>query len=311
MTISEMQEQIRELKQKTNTAVLAHSYQAREILETADITGDSFQLSVAAKSAEQRNLILCGVKFMAETAKILNPEKHVFLANKNAGCPMAEQLTPETLAAMKKAEPDRAVAAYINTTAELKKLCDVCVTSSGAVQIVQNMEAEKILFIPDRNLGEFIKKQVPEKDIKLIDVGCCPVHNAVTAEDVLKAKANYPDALVLVHPECKPEVLKYADYIGSTTGIMEFAKNSSKNEFIIGTEMSITAHLQYECPEKHFYALSGKILCADMKMTTLPDLLNTLQSVAQNDGKAFEIIMSDEDIKQAGRCIENMLKYSG
>lgn len=307
--IKDIQKQIIELKQKTDTAVLAHSYQAREILEVADITGDSLQLSVAAKEAKQKNLILCGVKFMAETAKILNPEKRVFLANSEAGCPMAEQFSADEIVEMKKAEPDRKVVAYINTTAELKKHCDVCVTSSAAVRIVQNMQGDKILFIPDCNLGAYIKNKLPEKDIKLVE-GCCPVHAAVTAEDVRTAKQKYPNAPVLVHPECKPEVLELADYIGSTTGIMEYAKNSPEMEFIIGTEMAICEHLQYDCPDKDFYPLSVKILCPDMKLTTLPDLQKTLVSIEKGDNRAFEIIMNEEDIRQAGRCIEEMLRLS-
>jgi len=310
MTINDMQCRIRELKQKTDTAILAHSYQAREILEIADIKGDSYTLSVEARSATQRNLLLCGVRFMAETAKILSPDKRVYLANGGAGCPMAEQISFEELQAMKAAEPDRQVVCYINTTAELKKLCDVCVTSSAAVEIVRNMEAEKILFIPDSNLGNYIKKQVPEKDIKLMEGGC-PVHAAVTAEDVRAAKNSHPFALVLAHPECTPEVLELADYIGSTTGIMEFAEQSSARQFIIGTEMSIAEHLKYACPDKEFYPLSGKLLCPDMKLTTLPDLLKTLVSIDADDGRAAEIIMNETDMEQAGWCIVNMVKYSG
>ena len=307
--ISDIQKQIIELKTKTDTAVLAHSYQAREITEVADITGDSYQLSAAAKYAKQHNLILCGVKFMAETVKILNKDKRVFMANAEAGCPMAEQIDPELLIALKQKNPDRQVVAYINTTAELKKLCDVCVTSSSAIEIIRNMESEKILFIPDCNLGDYIKKQVPEKDIKLIEGGC-PVHAAVTPGDVKAAKSKYPHALVLVHPECVPAVLELSDFVGSTSGIMEFAKKSEAREFIIGTEMSIAEHLQYDCPDKEFYPLSKKILCPNMKITTLPDLFKTLRSVENGDGRALEIVMSDEDIAQAGRCIENMLKYS-
>jgi quinolinate synthase len=307
--ISDIQNQIRELKQKTDTIILAHSYQKREILEAADITGDSYALCISAKTAKQCNIILCGVKFMAETAKILNPGKRVFIANTEAGCPMAEQLTPEELAELKRSEPDRQVVAYINTTAELKKLCDVCVTSSAAVNIVRNMEAEKILFIPDINLGEYIKKQLPEKDIMLVEGGC-PVHAAVDAGDVRAAKALHPDALLLAHPECPPAVLELADYIGSTSQIMDFAKASAAHEFIIGTEMSIAEHLQYDCPDKAFYALSKKILCPDMKLTTLPELLNVLRMIEKDNAAANEIVMSQEDIEQAGRCIENMLKYS-
>ncbi|MCL2693882.1 MAG: quinolinate synthase NadA, partial [Oscillospiraceae bacterium] len=187
--------------------------------------------------------------------------------------------------------------------------CDVCVTSSAAINIVRNMEAEKILFIPDINLGEYIKKQLPEKDIMLVEGGC-PVHAAVDADDVRAAKALHPDALLLAHPECPPAVLELADYIGSTSQIMDFAKASDAHEFIIGTEMSIAEHLQYDCPDKAFYALSKKILCPDMKLTTLPELLNVLRMIEKNNAAANEIVMSQEDIEQAGRCIENMLKYS-
>ncbi len=304
--IKNLQEEINILKKKTNTVILAHSYQSREIVEVCDFSGDSFQLSVDAKNAKEQNLLLCGVKFMAETAKILNPDKNVFIANTNAGCPMAEQLEPEMLAYLKKQEPDRKVVAYINTTAELKKLSDVCVTSSSAVKIVKNMDADKLMFIPDCNLGAYVKAQVPEKDIKLCEGGC-PVHAAVTVEDLNEAKRLHPNALVLVHPECIPAVAKEADYIGSTSGIMEYAKKSPNKEFIIGTEMAIREHLQYECPDKSFYLLSSKILCPNMKMTTLVDVYNTLRDIDEGK-KDNEIIMSADDIRDAGKCIDEMLR---
>ena len=308
MRIKEMQEDILRLKRETDTVILAHSYQAREILEIADFTGDSYKLSVDAKSAEARNLIFCGVHFMAETAKILSPQKRVFLANANAGCPMAEQMSREMISALREKEPDRAVVAYINTTAELKTVSDVCVTSSSALKIVRAMDSRKILFIPDCNLGAFVKKQVPEKDIMLLDGGC-PAHSAITGEEAAEAKRTYPDALLLVHPECKPEVSAMADYVGSTSGIMEFARNSECREFIIGTENSIAEHLQYECPDKIFHPMSKKLVCADMKLTTLPDVYRTLKGM--DDGSAFEIKMSDELIEAAGKCINEMIRLGG
>ncbi len=303
--IKDIQEKILQLKKEKDVAILAHSYQAREIVEIADITGDSFALSDKARQCPQKNILFCGVHFMAETAKMLNPEKDVYLANPMAGCPMAEQLEPEMLEYMKKQEPDRKVVAYINTTAALKKLCDVCVTSSSALTIVKKMEADKILFIPDCNLGDYVKRNVPEKDIKLIQGGC-PVHASVTADEVDKAKALHPNAKVLVHPECVPAVVAKADYVGSTAGIMNYAKKSDCKEFIIGTEISIAEHLQYECPDKEFYILSKKILCPNMKLTTLMDVYKSLEGIG--NGNAFKIEMSEEDIAEARKCIDEMLR---
>ena len=301
--IKDVQEQILKLKQENDVCILAHSYQAAEIIEIADIVGDSFQLSRAAQGVPQKNILMCGVHFMAETAKMLSPEKHVYLANQLAGCPMAEQMEADLISLLKEREPDRTVVAYINTTASLKAVCDVCVTSSSAVKIVKNIENDKILFIPDCNLGAFVQKQVPEKDIKLLQGGC-PVHASVTAADLKKAKELHPNALVLVHPECVPAVVEQADYVGSTSGIMDFAKRSDAQEFIIGTEVSIAEHLQYACPEKDFYILSKKIMCPNMKLTTLMDVYKAVK----DPSKAFEIQMTAEEIAASRKCIDEMLR---
>lgn len=303
--IKNIQSEILKLKKEKNAVILAHSYQAKEIVEIADETGDSYALSVAAAKHDCDAFIMCGVHFMAETVKMLSPDKRVFLANSGAGCPMAEQMDPFMISQLKEKEPDRAVVAYINTTAALKTVCDVCVTSATAVKIVQKMENNKILFIPDCNLGSYVQKQVPDKDIKLLQGGC-PVHASVTLTELKAVKAQHPDALVLVHPECRPEVTAEADYVGSTSGIMKYAMESDAKEFIIGTEMSITEHLQYACPEKEFYYLSKKILCPNMKMTTLMDVYKTLQNL--DNGKAFEIIMDDEEIRKARVCIDEMIR---
>lgn len=305
MTVYELQQEILRLKKETNTAILAHSYQAREICEIADFTGDSYKLSVDAKNIDAENILFCGVHFMAETAKILSPQKKVFLSNKNAGCPMAEQMDAEMISRIKKEEPDRTVVAYINTTASLKTVCDVCVTSASALKIVKAIDNNKILFIPDCNLGDFVKKNVPEKDIKLLQGGC-PVHSAITADEVRKVKAEHPDALLLVHPECKPEVTALADYAGSTSGIIAFAEKSDAKEFIIGTEISIAEHLQYDCPDKKFYPLSMKLICSDMKLTTLPDVYRLLKEI--ENGTAEELTMSDELIADARKCIDEMIR---
>ncbi len=309
MKLRELQDEVLKLKNETNTAILAHSYQAREIVEIADYSGDSYKLSVDAKGLCQNNILLCGVHFMAETAKMLSPQKHVYLANRLATCPMAEQMDADIISQLKEKEPDRAVVAYINTTASLKAVCDVCVTSSSAVKIVSAMKNEKILFIPDCNLGEFVRKSVSGKDIKLLQGGC-PVHASVTAAEVRKAKELHPNALVLVHPECKPAVTELADFAGSTSGIMNFAKKSDAKSFIIGTEISIAEHLQYECPDKQFYPLSKKLICPNMKITTLVDVYNTLMAI-KNGGDAFEILMSDDEISASRRCIDEMIRLGG
>lgn len=302
MTIQEIQKQILELKKANDTMILAHSYQAHEILEIADFTGDSYQLSVKASHAANKNILMCGVRFMAETVKILSPEKNVIISNPVAGCPMAEQMDVDLISSVKKMYPDYTVVAYINTTAALKTISDVCVTSSSAVKIVKSIDNNNILFIPDCNLGAYVSKQVPEKNIKLLQGGC-PIHACVTVKDVEKAKALHPDALLLVHPECVPAVLEKADFIGSTSAIMDYAQKSENNSFIIGTEISIAEHLQYSCPDKQFYTLTKKLICPNMKSTTLVDVLNCLKG---NAGESIEL--DSETIVNARKCIDEMIR---
>ena len=225
MGIREIQEEIIRLKKEKDICILAHCYQTPEIFEVADFVGDSFALSVSASKVKNKTVIMCGVRFMAETVKILSPEKKVILSNADAGCPMAEMMDRELIAQVKEQYPDYTVVAYINTTSELKTICDVCVTSSSALKICKALHTDKILFIPDRNLGSWIAEQLPEKEFKLLSGGC-PTHARMGASDVKAAKEAHPDALFLVHPECVPEVVKEADYVGSTTGIMNFAKQS-------------------------------------------------------------------------------------
>lgn len=302
MTINEYQQEILRLKKEKDICILAHSYQAREITEIADFTGDSYQLSVQAKNASQKNVIMCGVRFMAETVKILSPNKTVLLANSTAGCPMAEQMDKELIEMVKEQYPGYTVVAYINTTAELKTICDVCVTSSSAVKIVRNLPNKNILFIPDCNLGDYVAKQVPEKNLKLLQGGC-PIHARVSSEDVKTARQAHPNAEVLVHPECTPDVLMLADFIGSTSAIMEYAKTSDKSDFIIGTEISIAQHLSYQCPKKHFYTLSKNLICPNMKATSLVDVYNAVSGVGGE-----EILLDDETIEKARLCIDRMIE---
>lgn len=302
--IKDIQEKILKLKKEKDICILAHSYQAHEILEIADFTGDSYVLSVKAASVPQKTVIMCGVRFMAETVKILSPQKRVFIAHPDAGCAMADMMDKQLISQLKPMYEDYTVVAYINTTAELKTICDVCVTSSSAVQIVKNIENKNILFIPDCNLGAYVAKQLPEKNIKLLNGGC-PVHAAVNVSDVEKAKAAHPNAKLLVHPECVPEVAMLADYVGSTSGIMDYAINSDEKEFIIGTENSIAEHLQYECPDKKFYCLSVGLVCKNMKLTTLVDVYNCVKG----DG-GEEIILDDETIKNSKKCIDEMIRLN-
>lgn len=291
--LTELQKKILELKKQNNCAVLAHSYQSPEILEVADYRGDSFQLSVKAKELECDTVVMAGVRFMAETLKILSPEKKVILPVAEATCPMAEQISPERVAQFKRENPDYAVVAYINTTAELKAVCDVCVTSSSALKIVKNLEAKNILFVPDKNLGNYIKEAVPEKNIVLWD-GSCPVHNAVTAEDCIAAKKAHPNAKILMHPELPKKVLAYGDVIGSTSAIIEYALNTDE-ECIIGTEKAIADFLNLIKPEGRFYQLSKKLICPDMRITTLMDIY---RAVNQTGGVEIEL---EESLRLAAK----------
>lgn len=302
MTTSELQAEILRLKQEKNVFILAHSYQNKEITEIADCTGDSFYLSKVAKEIPNQKILVCGVKFMAETVKILSPQKNVFISNENALCPMAQQIDLKTLQELKKQNPEFTVVAYVNTTAELKTECDVCVTSSSALKIVQKIQNQNILFIPDCNLGGYIKQKIQNKNIKLIN-GNCPVHNQITVQEVLTAKENHSDALLLVHPECKTEISNMADFVGSTSEIMNFAKASNKKEFIIGTENSIINHLQCQNPNKNFFVLSKKCICSDMKLTNLFDIYNFLKN---DTGK--EIVLDAKTIQKAQVCINKMIE---
>ncbi len=303
--IKDLQERIINLKKERDCCILAHSYMSEDICEVADFVGDSYALSLKAKTARQKQVVMCGVRFMAETVKMLSPDKKVYLANPSAGCPMAEQMDRDVIAEVKKMYPDYAVVAYINTTAQLKTVADVCVTSSSAVKICRAIPQKNILFIPDINLGTYVKTQVPEKNFKLLSGGC-PTHAKMERGDVLATKKEHPDALFLVHPECRPEVTALADYIGSTSGIMDFAVKSDKKEFIIGTENSIVQHLQFKCPDKLFYPLSKDLVCHNMKATTLPDVYNCLSG---RGGE--EIVMDEELISSAVKCIEKMIEYGG
>ena len=302
MTVRQMQDEIIRLKKEKDFCILAHAYQSQDIWDVADFIGDSFELSRKAASASQQNVLMCGVRFMAETVKILSPQKNVYISSPDAGCPMADQIDKDILSQLKAMYPDYTVVAYINTTADTKTLCDVCVTSSSAVKIVSRIENKNILFIPDSNLGAWCRDQLPGKNFKLISGGC-PTHLRISLREVERVKALHPNALVLVHPECLPEVTAKADYAGSTTGIMKFAAQSDASEFIIGTENSIVEHLKFAHPEKQFYPLSKDCVCHNMKLTTLADVYDIVKNASGE-----EIILSDETIAAAKKPIDEMLR---
>lgn len=305
MNCEKLQALIIEQKKKNDTLILAHTYQSPEILAVADEAGDSYALAKAAEKYSNKRVLVCGVRFMAETVKILSPEKEVILPEPSATCPMAEQISPERVREFKKENPDYAVVAYINTTAALKAECDVCVTSSSALRIVGALKNKNILFIPDKNLGSYVKSKMPDKNIVLWD-GCCPVHNSITAGDAQKAKQEHPQAVLAVHPECPSEVLEYVDYIGATSGIIDFAVKSDK-PVIIGTEGGVYDSLILKYPNKKFYQLAPeKLICADMKKTTIQSVYNALS------GEAGEVIDFDDEFRlKAKVSLDNMLKYGG
>ena len=302
MLIHEIQSEIQRLKREKNICILVHAYQSHDIWEIADYVGDSFGLSQKAAESDAETVIMCGVRFMAETVKILSPQKRVILSNAEAGCPMAEQISVELLSQLKAKYPDYTVVSYINTTANLKTLSDVCVTSSSAVKIVKNIENEKILFIPDCNLGSWVQKQIPEKQFQFVPGGC-PTHLLITPKHVEQARIMHPNALLLVHPECSEKVVELADYVGSTTQIMDFAKKNPATEFIIGTENSIVQHLQFDCPDKRFFALSKNCVCHNMKMTTLGDVYECVRGIGGE-----EISLDADTLRDAKSSIDEMLR---
>lgn len=272
-----MKKEILRLKEEKNAVILAHYYAPDEVQEIADYVGDSFYLAKIAKKSTADIIVFCGVSFMGESAKILNPDKKVLVPDLTADCPMAHMVAPGKIGEMRRRYEDLAVVCYINSTAELKAQSDVCVTSSNAISIVKALPNHNIFFIPDKNLGSFVAEKVPEKNIILND-GYCPVHGAITAKEVIDEKQNHPNALVLTHPECEPEVLALSDYIGSTAGIISYAAASACEEFIICTEDGVEYKLRSDNPTKKFYFPKKRPCCTDMKLNTLEKLLHVLKT---------------------------------
>ncbi|KUO51195.1 MAG: quinolinate synthetase [Desulfitibacter sp. BRH_c19] len=269
--------EIKNLKKQRNAIILAHNYQIDEVQEIADYTGDSFGLSKLAASTDAEVIVFCGVQFMAESAAILSPDKIVLLPEKNAGCPLADTITSKTLLEKKKEYPEAAVVCYVNSSAEVKAESDICCTSSNAVKIVNSLEQKQVLFVPDRNLASYVALKT-EKEIIPWD-GYCITHHRVTVDDVRKVRLHHPDGIIVVHPECQPEVVALADHVGSTSEILRFSKESKAKKFIIGTEMGMLYRLKKENPDKQFYLLSQGLICPNMKMTTLPKIKDALETL--------------------------------
>ncbi len=294
--------EIQKLKEEKNAVILAHYYVNDEVQAIADYVGDSFYLAKVAKNVDKDTIVFCGVSFMGESAKILNPEKTVLMPDLAADCPMAHMADISKIEELRGKYDDLAVVCYINSTAELKAYSDVCVTSSNAVKIVKALPNQNIFFIPDENLGRHVAEQVPEKNIILND-GYCHVHVNITSDSVMAAKAQHQNALVLAHPECKKDVLVLADYIGSTADIIAFASKSDNEEFIICTEDGVSYKLKLENTDKKFY-FGGKPCCADMKLNTLEKVCHVLRT-GEN-----EVFVSDERREKALRPLDKMLEMA-
>ena len=296
-------ERINELKKAKKAIILAHSYQNIEIDQVADYVGDSLYLSQKAKETDAEIIVFAGVYFMAQTAKIISPNKKVLLPNINAGCLMADMINSEQMREFKAKYPNLPTVCYINSTAEVKAQCDICCTSSNAVEIVKSLNAPKVLFVPDGNLGKYVESQLSNVEV-ITYSGCCPVHDNVTTQDIIEKRKKYPKAKILIHPECRPDVSSLGDYIGSTSGIFDYVRNSSDKQFVIVTEKGVTDRLKRDYPEKEFISISNNMLCESMKLTSLEEILHSLENEVNE-------IKLDESIRTLSKsCIERMLKVS-
>lgn len=298
--MNELQNKILSLKEERNALVLAHYYQNLDVQDIADHVGDSFALAKLAQKASQDTIILCGVRFMAESAKILNPAKTVYLPADEAGCPMADMITPEDVIELRRQYPEAAVVCYVNSSVDVKAVSDICCTSSSAEKVVRALDQKQIIFVPDKNLGAYVAKQIPEKQFIFFE-GFCPIHNSLTESDALAAKEQNPNALLLAHPECRGQVLSHADYIGSTAGILDYARRTEKKDIIIGTEMGVYEILKRELPDKNISIIREDFICADMKKTSLEDVLACLE------GRIEPITMDTELMDRARRSLERMV----
>ncbi len=299
-----LKEKINKLKKEKNAIILTHCYQNIEIDEVSDFVGDSLYLSKMAANTNADIIVFAGVYFMAQSAKLLSPNKKVLLPNLNSGCQMADMIDVENLKHFKEKHPNIPVVCYINSTAEIKANCDICCTSSNALEVVKSLNTDKVLFVPDNYLGKFIQNKL--KNVEVITFnGFCPTHLRIRPFDMIEARKKYPNALILAHPECHQDVAKLADFVGSTKEIMEYAKNSTNNQFVIATEKGVVDRLQRDSKlenwNKEFILIDENIICPSMKMNTLDDIYRTL------DEEKFEITIDEAVATKAKECIEKML----
>lgn len=299
--IKTKQEEILQLKKERDAILLAHYYVAPEIQEIADYIGDSFQLSKIAKDLPNQTIVFCGVTFMGESAKLLSPQKTVLMPDLTADCPMAHMVTKEEVERARQEYEDLAVLCYINTTAEIKSWSDVCVTSANAVKIAQTLPNKNILFLPDKNLGSFVASQVPEKNFAFVKGYCC-IHEFMSLSEVLEQRSLHPNAKLLVHPECNEGIRENADYIGSTTGIIDYATESDAKEFIIATESGVNFTLNQKNPDKTFYYPATNPVCRQMKKVTLDKVIHVLKS-GEN-----AITVEEEYAAPAAKTLSRMLE---
>lgn len=296
--------EIKKLKKEKNAVILAHCYQNIEVDEVADYIGDSLYLSQMAAKTDADIIIFAGVYFMAQTAKILNPAKKVLLPNLKAGCAMADMINLEQLRNFKNKYPNIPTVCYINSTAEVKSECDICCTSSNAIKIVESLKSPKVLFLPDKNLGKWVEKQLGNVEVITYN-GCCPIHDRLEPIGIEETKAQYPNALVLAHPECTEDFLKLADFVGSTTGIMNYVKKSNEKQFIVATEKGVLDRLKRDYPNKQFYDIHNEpSICQSMKLNNISDIYYALKNGSP------EITVDKEIAKKALKCIERMLEVS-
>lgn len=292
--------EIQKLKTKGNAVILAHNYQLDEVQEVADYVGDSFYLSKIAASIEQDVIVFCGVQFMAETAKILSPQKVVLLPEQDAGCPLADMITAQGLRELKAKHPGVPVVCYVNSSAEVKAESDVCCTSANALRIVASLPEKKVIFVPDENLGDYVAKQLPHKEL-ILWKGHCITHAKVKPDNVKLVREQYPNAQVLIHPECHPSVVALADFVGSTSEIIEYAKQSEAKTFVIGTEVGVVSYLKMQLPHKEFLLLHSGLVCPNMKKTRLESVYKALLN------KQYEVQVPDNLASQARQTLERML----
>ena len=299
-SFNDLQKEILKLKKEKNALILAHYYVPLEVQDIADHVCDSFEMAKRAKNAKEKLIVICGVRFMGESAKILAPDKKVLLPAPEAGCPMADMVTPEDVKRLRDEHPKAAVMCYVNSSAAVKAVSDICCTSASALRVAESLKEEEIIFVPDCHLGGYVAGKCPDKKF-ILHNGFCPTHHRVTDSDVIKAKSAHPDAVFAVHPECRDEVVALADFVGSTSGIIEYTKKTDAKEILIGTENGVVERLRRECPDKKIYSVASTFVCVNMKKVGLQEVRDCLKY------EQYEVKLTDEEIAEAKESLDRMV----